>query len=171
MPTLLSHLVLLAVLLAGLAACGDSGGSAGPDRSEYKTVYRLAMQAVADRDLEALWPLLTEHGRQGVERELRQFQAALGGGEGAELLLPLVRERVPDVTAEEIALAAGGTLPDVWRFLLKADPREAEPKQAGLELAPDGRGVRMLYHGPDGTIREVRLVQRPSGWYVDLLQL
>ena len=162
--------LLAAGLVLVLAACGDS--SDGVDRNDYRTVYADAMRAVAARDLTALWPLLTVNAQQGVESELRGFQKMLGGGgEGGELLLQHVRERLPDVTDERITLAARGTIQDAWELLLEADPRPAKPKSAGMEIAPDGRSVRMLYAGPDGTIREVRLVQRPSGWYVDLLQL
>jgi len=161
----------LLLLLGAAAGCGGDKDGNGVDRSDFRDVYQQAMDAVGARDLQALWPLLTESGRQGVERELRQWQAILGGGEGSELLLPQLRERMPGVTDEQIAAVAQGSLADAWRFLLTADPHPARPKAAGMEIAPDGRRVRMNYHGPDGTIREVRLVQRPSGWYVDLLQL
>ena len=161
----------MGLTVAAAAGCGGKDDPAARGRDDYRDVYRRAMLSVAERDLEALWPLLTENGRQGLERVLRQWQGMLAGGEGGELLLQRVRERLPGVTDEEIAAAARGSLADAWRFFLRADPRPAAPKQAGMEVAPDGRGVRLLYESPDGTIREVRLVQRPSGWYVDLLQL
>ena len=158
-------------LAIGLVACGAEKDAAREGRGDFRAVYQSALDAVAARDLEALWPLLTENGRQGLERELRLWQKMLAGGDGNAILLQRLRERLPDVTDEEIAAVARGSLLDAWRFFLRADPHPARPKGSGMELAPDGRSVRMLYQGPDGTIREVRLVQRPSGWYVDLLQL
>ncbi len=158
------------VLAAGVLGCGSENG-ASTGRDDFRSVYQQAMDAVGARDLQALWPLLTENGRQGVERELRQWQAMLAGGEGSELLRQRLRERLPEVTDAQVAQVARGSLADAWRFFLTADPHPARPKPAGLEIAPNGRSVRMHYLGPNGTMREVRLVQRPSGWYVDLLQL
>lgn len=159
--------LFLAALLLGCG--GDEGTATG--RNDFRAVYQQAMDAVGTRDLQALWPLLTESGREGVKRELRQWQSMLAGGEGSELLRQRLRERMPDVTDEQVARVARGSLADAWRFFLTADPHPARPKPAGLEIAPNGRSVRMHYLGPNGTTREVRLVQRPSGWYVDLLQL
>lgn len=157
--------VLVAILLcASAASCGKREAV---DRTCYTSVYEAAMQAVADRDLKALWPLLTERGRENVERHLRAWQAGLSG----PFLLERIRERRGEVDADEIELARHGTIEDVWRFFLEADPRPARPPQKGLRIAPDAKTVTIDYADPTGTIRSVRLIQTPTGWYVDDLQL
>jgi hypothetical protein len=157
----------LALLLA--AACGKDEG--GLDRSRYDDVYRAAMQAIADRDLGALWPLLTPQGRDKVERDLRDWQERLRDPEQGAYILDQVRRRLPDVTDGEIERARYGTIRDAWEFFLRADPRPASPPSRGLRVAPDGKTVHLDYADPTGTQRTVRLRQLPAGWFVDDLQL
>ncbi|MFV1959728.1 MAG: hypothetical protein ACC662_09995 [Planctomycetota bacterium] len=160
---------VLGLLVLVLVACGDRGDR--PDRSDFQGVFDRAMEAVAAADLDALWPLLTEGGRGQIERELRSWQKALRDPARRPVILRLVRERRGEVSEEEVELAGRGTIRDAWRFFLRSDPREARPRKAGFEVAADGRSATILYLDPRGVQRAVRLVQRPSGWYVDELQL
>ena len=166
----MARLLLPAVLLlVGLAACGGDDG--GLDRSRYRTVYDAALQAVHDRDLKALWPLLTENGKDKVQRDLRAWQAQMRDEEKGARILALALESLGSLDPAEVERAKTGRIEDAWAFLLRADPRPARPPTKGLRAAKDGRHVELDYQDPRGALRTVRLVQRADGWYVDELEL
>ena len=149
-----------------LASCGDA---ARVDRDDYRSVYSAAMAAVAAKDLDALWPLLTDRARQGVEREMRAWQAMLRDPGTGPRILTIVRERRSTVTAADLDRVAKGSVRDAWTLYLEAEPRSPTPKRAGTRACPER--VTILYEAPYGASRAVELIRRPGGWFVDLLQL
>lgn len=160
--------VLLA-LATGTPGCGH--GPDAPDLPGYEIVYRRAMKAVADRDLAALWPLLTADGRDRVEHSLRTWQAQLRDPDKRAYALRLLRQRHIEVTDAELERAGRGTLEQAWTFFLRADPRPPDPPRRGIKVDPHGRSVQIEYQAPSGDLRTVRLVQTGAGWFVDDLQL
>jgi hypothetical protein len=152
-----------------VSACGDEE----LDRGSFQAVHDAAMRAVAAADLDALWPLLTERGRQAVERELRGWQERLRDPEQGAHVLRLARENlgVEELDPAEIERARYGSIEDAWRFFLRVDPRSSDPPQKGLRVDPGGDLVVIDYENVRGEIRQVRLVRKVSGWYIDDLQL
>ncbi|MHC5009323.1 MAG: hypothetical protein ACYTG6_00055 [Planctomycetota bacterium] len=164
-------LVLFVFLALAVAASLRSCEEEGVDRSNFLTVFHRAMAATADKDLDALWPLLTPDGQIRVEKNLIDWQNGLQDPARFEEILRRIRAYYGEVSEAEIALARDGTLKDVWRFYLTVDPRPADPRMGRIELAEDERHARVFYEDPRGTLRVVRFVLRRGGWYIDDFQL
>lgn len=160
--------VLAGLVLGGVAGCG---GPEGLDRSRYQSVFEAAMQSVHDADLNALWPLLTEHGRDQVTKKMRTWQAMLRDPEKRERIRSLAEEHLGDVSNEELDRVGRAPLAEAWSFFLKADPRPARPTQRSFRASKDGRTVLIEYEDPRGTLAGIELVQRADGWYVNDLGL
>jgi hypothetical protein len=159
--------VVLPGLLLLLAACGGPRGD-DPQRSA-QAVFDASMAAVAAADLDALWPLLTEPARAGVEKQLAYWQKQFSDPDTGAFLREEIRRRLGPIGEDRFELAAKGSLRDVFRLMMEADPRPAKPKQRALVVSSDGKQVRIRYDSPSGDqVKEVEalLVQRPSGWYV-----
>lgn len=168
----MSRLLTLTLGLALLTACGDGGK--GDPRASAQGTFDAAMRAVAAADLDALWPLLTESAREGVERELRHWQTRFEDPDEGRFLRAQIRRRLGPVGEDRFELAAKGSLRDVFQLMMEADPRPADPKQHAYLVEENGRRVRIRYESPSGDqskLVEAVLVQRDSGWYVASLQL
>ncbi len=144
------------------------------DRSAWQPVFYAAMRAFHEHDIDQLWPLLDEKGREMVERDLRSWQSRLLDPKEGPGIRDRIRRRRPDVTDETVELAARGTLRDVFSLLFEVDPRPERPPTHGVQLAPDGKSVTVLFECPSGAETKIvpaLLVQTGAGWFLDRIQL
>ena len=166
----------LVVVLAVLTLPGCGGDRAEEiDRSSPTTVFGLAMKAVHERDLPALWELLSPDGRVRVEQNLKDWQRRLSDPEAWPDLERRIRAALEENGAELdpvlLERARTGKLADVWTFYLTVDPWPRIPPLENIETTEDEQWVRVLYKNPHGTIVPMLLKKTPRGWFVDRIEL
>ncbi len=163
----MTRLPLCAAFALLLAACGADEPEdlhADPVR-----VFDRAMQAVHAGDWKSLRPLLTKQARANLERDLTRLRRRLAHEQDGKNERRIAKARLGADYEAELGRATTGGLGDVLRFFVRISPRPAKPKTQRKQF--EKFRAEILYADDEGTLRPVRLIRRPEGWFIDDLQL
>jgi hypothetical protein len=157
---------LLLTLAALLSGCG---GEESGTRDQVNRVYERAMRAVHAADWSALEAELTKEARFTLQRDLTRLSSRLAHPDDGTREREIARARLGAEAEAAIAEASSGSLPAALAFFVRISPRDEVPARKAFKQ--DKFQAEILYALGDGTLRPIRFVRKPDGWYVSELQL